>query len=143
MENLNPSSPKGGVAATPNSFHPGVQKLLWVLFILAKIFEPTTFPGARISFQSWEVRGLVQSHDFKFGYFENIWSDMQSKLCLQIRIAIFLHKNPWKIAYFHDFTQKSIFVYILHDKWQFLEGMLTVWRHSDAVHLGLYNLPYW
>ena len=33
--------------------------------------------------------GLVRSHDFWIGYFENIWSDMHSQVCLQVRIAIF------------------------------------------------------
>ena len=27
-------------------------------FILGKNFEPTTYPGGRVSFQSWEVRGV-------------------------------------------------------------------------------------
>ena len=47
---------------------------------------------------------------------------MQSKLCFQVRIVIFIFsKKNMKIACFHDFfTQKSIFVNLLHVKCQFL-----------------------
>ena len=42
------------------------------------------------------------------------------------------------------FTWKSIFSYILHTKWQFLsfEGVLTLWRHNEVIHYGLYLFSY-
>ena len=55
----------------------------------SKTIEPTTFPEGRVSFQSWEVGGWCDDMILKFDFFENIWSDMSSELCLQVRIVIF------------------------------------------------------
>ena len=58
---------EGGVA-TPNCFRPGAQKGVKLL----RVPSSSSFPMI-----------------FKLDYFENIWSDMHSKLWLQVRIAIF------------------------------------------------------
>ena len=89
--------------------------------ILTKKFEPTPFPGGRVSFQSWEVKGgLCNSVILKFGYFENIWSDMHSKLFASYNCHFLTYlakaKNPKKIACYYNFLrQKSVF-HILNTK---------------------------
>ena len=92
-----PSSPKGGCTNPPNGFCPGAQNRtakgqncsgylqvhpfpsFW-----RKNSESTAYTGGRVSFQSWEVGGLVRSPDFWIGYFENIWSDMHSQVCCKL-----------------------------------------------------------
>ena len=99
---LNPSSPKGGgLQQPPKQFSPWCSKsrsqgvkLLRVSsssffpFILAKNFEPTTYPGGRGKLSKLGG-GSLDPVIFQLDYFENIWSDMHFKLCLQVRIAIF------------------------------------------------------
>ena len=65
---LNPSSPKVGCNNPTHQFSPWCSKShsqggkiasnSSFPFILAKKFEPTTYTGGRVSFQSWEVRGV-------------------------------------------------------------------------------------
>ena len=59
------------------------------LILAKKKIGPTTFHVGRVSFQSWEVGGWCDPVILKLGYFENNWSDVQSKLCLQFKIVIF------------------------------------------------------
>ena len=89
-----------GVATTPNSFALVLKKhSQWVKLLrvpLSSSFpltlakkkknEPTTFP--RVG-QALKVRGEVNPVILKLDYFEYIWSDMHSKLCLQLTIVIF------------------------------------------------------
>ena len=104
---FNPSCPttcpNWGVATTPKTvFAPvlkntqprdkittGTFKLILSPYYGEKKFEPTNFPRGRVSFQSWKVGGWCDAVILKLDYFENIWSDMHSKLCLQVRIVIF------------------------------------------------------
>ena len=50
---------------------PGTFKFILFPHFSEKNFEPTTFPGGRVSFQSWEVGG-GWAVILKFDYFENI-----------------------------------------------------------------------
>ena len=79
--------------------------------------EPTTFHGSRVSFQSWEV-GWCDPVILKLDYFHNIWSDMHSKLCFQVRIVIFpppQKKTLMKIARFYDIYVKiKFYQYFTH-----------------------------
>ena len=75
---VNPSSPKGAattlqtvftlvlkIAQPRGKIAPGTFKFIFSLHFSEKNFEPTTYPGGRVSFQSLEVGGgLVRSRDF-------------------------------------------------------------------------------
>ena len=170
---VNPSSPKG--VATTKQFSPWCSKsrsqgvkFLRVnssssfTFILAKKkIEPTTYTGGRVSFQSWEVRGgWCDPMIFKLDYFENIWSKMHSKICLE--------KKKWKSRVFTIFYVKIIFCLYFRHKMaisQFssarshynvivrsiINGWYLFWyqwkedihTYTLVVNLGLYDLQYW
>ena len=98
----------------------------------------------------------------------NIWSDMHSKLCLQVRMAIFWHilqKIPWKLHVFTIFYIKINFcLYFTHKmaisqfSWarshydvivmSYMNGWYLFWYqwkedvHTLVVNLGLYDLQY-
>ena len=97
---FNPSSPKGGcnnplrvfalvlkIAQPRGIIALGTFKFILSLHFSGKI--PNLPPTPGVSFQSWEVGGGCDPVIFKMDYFENIWSDMHSQLCLQVRMAIF------------------------------------------------------
>ena len=96
---------------------------------------------------------------------------MHSKLCLQVRMAIFLTyfaKNPMKIECFYDFLRKNQFLPIFAYKmaisqfsWarshyvvivmSYINGWYLFWyqwkedvhTYTLVVNLGLYDLQYW
>ena len=94
-KNINPSSPRQGcnnpqIVFVPllinpqprDKIAPGTFKFILPLILAEKKIEPTIFPGGRVSFQSWEVWGWCDPLILKLDYFENILSDMHSKLRL-------------------------------------------------------------
>ena len=72
----------------------------------------------------------------KLDYFENIWSDVHSKLCLQVRIVILqriMQKIPWKLHVFTIFYVKINFcLYFTHK--------MTISHFADRVHVRLWPL---
>ena len=97
---VNPSSPKGG-NNPPNSFRTGAQNRVKLLrvpssspfsFILAKQFRTYHLHRGWGKLSKLGGRGGGGWCDpviFRLDYFKNNWSDMHSKLCLQVRMAIF------------------------------------------------------
>ena len=153
---INPSSPKEG-ATTPKQFWNRCSQTQSQKVKLPQVPLSSSFPlfltkknrayhlhRGKVSFQSWEV-GWCNPVILKLDYFENIWSDMHSKLCVQLRIAIFLRikqktktkqnktKKTKKPMFLRFLTHKSIFAYILHINCQFLKfrWRAQLWRHSE------------
>ena len=100
---INPSSLKGGCNNPPTVFAlvlkitqprgkiaPGTFKFILELSLhFSEKFRAYPYTGGRVSFQRWEVRGgWCDPVIFELDYFENIWSDMHSQVCLQVRMAI-------------------------------------------------------
>ena len=138
---LNPSSPKGGLQQPPKQIsswcsksHSQGVKLLRVpssssfAFILAKKSKPTTYTGGRVSFHIWDVGGGGGGGTIL--WFLN-WIIL--KIFEVICTSNFVCKLEWPFSnifsknshenrmFLQIFTKKkSIFAYILHTKWPFL-----------------------
>ena len=123
---FNPSSPRGGVQTIFAIVLKNAQQRGKLLFILAKKIRTYHLPQGRVSFQSSEVRGLVQSHDFTICLFWKYlkWYEVKTLFARwNWHFLIYLEKKKkktWKSLVSMIFTQKSTFAYILHTICQFL-----------------------
>ena len=89
-------------------------------------------------------RGRRDPVILEFDYFENIWTDVHSKLCFQDRNCHFLTylvKKPMEIAcFFLRLLHKNQFLpifYTQNDYFSIFEGVLILWRHSEVIHKWL------
>ena len=77
---------------------PGVLKFILVFSLYQFNKKNSSLPPksrGRATFNKLRGQWVVQSNDFKFGNFENIWSNMHSKVCLQLPFSkIFSQINP-------------------------------------------------
>ena len=142
---INLSSPKGRCNNPSNSFRfdaqntqprgeivPGTCKFHLFYLFWWKIIQPI-YHLPREKNKISELRGhggCCDPVNLKFGYFENIWSDMHSKLYLQLTtvishvLIIFNVKNQIVLILF----------YKQNCNFSTFEGVLKLWRHSEVTH---------
>ena len=102
------TQPKGNIAR--RTF-----KLLLSPYCSQKL-KPPPPPGGRVNFKDNRSGASCYPAILQFGYFENIWSDMYSKLCVQVQLHVFMifyvKVNFWQ--YFIENLQFLIFWGLAH-----------------------------
>ena len=112
------AQPRGKIA-------PGTFKFILSLHFKRKNFEPTTYTGGRVSFQSWEVRGSwCDPMIFELDILKIFEVICTHKFVCKLELSfsnIFCKKSHENRMVFTIFLRKNqFFAYILHTKWPFL-----------------------